>query len=174
MEINGQSLEPTADKSITASIDRQVGQSNADIAANYSSGNSQARGLLNSNDNFNNNLAYGSNAESDAIKSRYMPQYNLQEKQLNLDNLKNAQTDHLRGLQVATQAASEEVQLNKQKALLKWQIEQQNKKARGAILGTTLGIVGGVVGTIYGGPAGGAAGYAAGQGVGNAVGSSEG
>lgn len=174
MNINGQSLEQTSDPSITANIHSQVGQTNQGIANSYDSGASEARGLLTSGGNsFNSGLGYSDKATSDAIRARYMPQANLKAQELSLENLKNAQSDHLRNLQVATQAAGEEVQLNKQKALLKWQVEQQNKKARGAVLGTTLGIVGGVVGAVYGGGAPGAmAGYSAGSGVGNAIGSS--
>lgn len=172
MEVNGQSLDPTATQEITDNVNRQAHMSNADVANDYNQGISSGRGLLNQQAPINGSLAYGDKATSDAIRSRYMPQFNRAENELKLENMRNAQTDHLRNLQTATQAASEEVELNKQKALLKWKIEQANKKANGAIVGNVLGIIGGAVGAYFGGVGGAAAGYQAGQGVGNAVGGS--
>ncbi len=179
MDINGQSLDAVSDPAITANVNKSVGQTNQGIASSYGSGAGEARGLLNSG-NFNQGLSYGDSATSSAIKSRYMTSYGLGEKQLSLENIKNAQTDHLRNLNVATQAAGQEVEMNKQKALIKWQIEQQNKKARGAVLGTVLGITGAVVGGVVAGAGslgvgavgGAAAGYAAGNAAGNAIGGS--
>ena len=181
MDINGYSLDSENPASITANVNTQANQTNQDIANQYTGdAKSAGRGLLNSTDNFNNGLSFGDKAQTQAIQSRYTQAYNRGESALSLDALKNAQSDHIRNLQIATQAAGQEVELNRQKAIMKWNIEQQNKKARGAILGTTLGIVGGVVGGVVGAygtagvgtAAGAAAGYAAGQGVGQAVGSS--
>jgi len=169
MEVNGQSLDPTATPAITDSIQHQGGMTNQGLANSYSSGG-QGQGLLNAHSNFDSSLGF-SNPESDAIKSRYMPQFQRSEQQLSLDNIKGAQQDHIRNLQVATQAAGQEVELNKQKAILRNKIEQQNRAARGAVLGQTLGIVGGVVGAIYGGAPGAMAGYQLGSGAGNAIGS---
>lgn len=157
--------------SITANVGQQVGESNRDVSNTYNAGTSAAKGLLNSPSNFNSGLSYGDSATSAAIKSRYTQQSNVASNQLSIDTMKQASSDHLRNLQTATAAAGQEVEQNKQKALLKWSIDQANKKARGAILGTTLGIVGGVVGGIYSGGAGAGAGYAVGSGVGNAIGS---
>ncbi len=166
-------FEATASPAIAANVNQYAGQTNQGIANSYTQGGeSAARGLLNAPSNFNSGLSYGDQATSAAIKARYLPQQNMAQSELKIDAMKNADADHLRNLQTATQAAGQEVEMNKQKAILKWKIDQQNKKARGAILGTTLGIVGGVVGGIYSGGTGAAAGYAAGQGVGNAVGSS--
>ncbi len=174
MEINGQSLDSTSDPSITHSVNRQVGMSNADVATDYGKGSEGARGLLTQPSHFNSGLSYGDQATSDAIRARYMPQFNRQQSELKLENIKNAASDHIRNLQVATDAAGQEVEMNKQKAMLKWKIEQQNRAARGAILGTTLGIIGGVVGTVYSGGnvAVGAAAYQAGSGAGQAIGGS--
>ncbi len=172
MVINGQSIDSTSDPGITQSVNRQVGMSNADVAQDYGKDNNQARGLLTQPSNFNSGLSYGDQATSDAIRGRYMPTFNRQQSELKLENIKNAASDHIRNLQVATDAAGQEVQMNKQKAMLKWKIEQQERAARGAILGQTLGIVGGVVGAVYGGGVGGAAGYQAGNAAGNAIGGS--
>ncbi len=166
-------INSTADPSLRANVNEQVGQTNQNVADNYAQGaQSAGRGLLNSHDNFNSGLSYGDRATTAAIKSRYDRQYQQSENKLKLDVMKNAQSDHIRNLQVAGQAAGQEVALNKEKAILKWKKEQADKKARGQVIGTTLGIVGGVVGAIYGGPAGAGAGYALGSGVGSAVGES--
>lgn len=170
MELNGQSLEATATPEITENIRSQTGMTNQGLANSYEAGG-VGRGLLNAPSNFNSGLSFSNNAETDAIKARYMPQYQRREDQLRLDNLKGAQMDHLRNLQVATRAAAQEVEQNKQKAILKDKIEKMQRAQRGQVLGSVLGIVGGVVGGIYGGPAGAAAGYSGGQAVGNAAGS---
>ncbi len=165
--------DPSASASVTQNINNQVGHTNQQIADSYSQPAMAAgRGLLNSHDNFNNGLSFGDQATTAAIKSRYDKQYQQSESGLKLDMIKGAQADHVRNLQVATQAAGQEVAMNKEKAILKWKQEQAAKKARGQVIGTTLGIVGGVVGAIYGGPAGAGAGYALGSGVGSAVGES--
>ncbi len=173
MDINGNSLDSTSDPSIGANIASQASQTNQGLANSYSQGaESAGRGLLNSSDNFDKGLSFGDKAQTAAIQSRYTQSYNRGESALSLESLKNAQADHIRNLGVATQAAGQEVEMNRQKAILRWKIEQENKKARGAILGTTLGIVGGVVAGIYSGGTGAAAGYAAGNAAGNAIGSS--
>lgn len=168
-----ENLDPTADPSVKANVAEQVGMSNHDLAQKYSGDATTAgRGLLNSHDNFNNGLSYGDNATSAAIKSRYNQDYKQSENALKLDTMKKANADHIANLHVATQAAGQEVELNKQKAILKWKMEQAEKKARGQVVGNVLGIVGGVVGAVYGGPAGAGAGYALGSGVGQAAGES--
>ncbi len=173
MNIGNYSLDASADPAITAGVKEQVGQSNQGLANSYSApAISAGRGLLNAHDNFNSGLSFGDNATSAAIKSRYDQKYKQSENALKLDTMKNANADHIRNLHVATAAAGQEVELNKQKAILKWKIEQAEKKARGAVVGNVLGIVGGVVGAVYGGPAGAGAGYALGQGVGTAAGES--
>ncbi len=168
-------INSSSDPNIAASINEQVGHSNQNIADSYTQGGSAAgRGLLNSpgTDKFNSGLSFGDQATTTAIKSRYNQQYDRGESALKLEALRGAQADHLRNLSVATQAAGQEVEMNKQKAILRWKIEQQNKKARGAILGTTLGIVGGVVAGYFSGGTGTAAGFAAGNAAGSAIGSS--
>ncbi len=170
LSYDNDALAPRADPGLHAFAVEQSNQSNQDVANSYGGAAMAAgRGLLNAPNHTNNALSYGDQATSAAIKSRYDQKYTQQENGLKLDVMKNAQSDHLRNLQSATQMASQEVEQNRQKALLKWKIDQANKKARGEILGTTLGIVGGVVGGIYGGPAGAMGGYAAGQGVGQAA-----
>ncbi len=164
-------LNESHDSSLDAFSRQQVGQSNQDVANTYGSGAMSAgRGLLNAPNHTNSSLSYGDQATTSAIQSRYQQKYTQNENALKLDVMKSAQSDHIRNLQSATQMASQEVEQNRQKALLKWKIDQANKKARGAIVGQTLGIVGGVVGGIYGGAAGAGAGYAAGSGIGQAYG----
>jgi hypothetical protein len=115
-------------------------------------------------------LDYGNNALTQAIQNRYSQGFNQNQAQLNTSIMQNADADHLQNLTVATNAASQEVELNRQKALLAWKIDQANKRARGQILGTTLGIVGGVVGGVAGGADGAMAGYKLGSGVGQSYG----
>lgn len=170
MDVAGQNMDDYADPSITANVNEQVGQSNAGIARNYEGGIDQARGLLSQPEHFNSQLAYGDKATTDAIRSRFSQPYMREEHKLKTDIMMNASQDHIRNLQSASHAAGQEVEANRQKAILRWKIEQSNKRARGAVLGNVLGIVGGVVGGAYSGGAAAGAGYAAGQGVGNAVG----
>lgn len=173
MDLNGYNVDSSSSPAIEANVNGLVGQSNADVAHQYGQHTSEARGLLNQGENFNSRLGgYGDKATTDAIRSRYSMPYNREEKRLKLDIMQNAATDHIRNLQVASQAAGQEVEDNRQKAILRWKVEQANKKARGAVLGNVLGIVGGVVAGIYSGGTGAAAGYAAGQGAGNAIGGS--
>ncbi len=178
MDISGYDIEETAEPNITSNINHQIGQSNASTAAGYSGGMSQARGLLTAPDSFNQASASGDSAMSAAIRSRSNQQYGLQENQLKVSIAKNADADHLRNLQVATAAAGQEVEMNRQKQILKFKMDQANKKARGQILGTTLGIVGGIVGGVAGGMstggAGAASGAMAGYGIGSGVGQAAG
>ena len=169
MDVNGQNLDPTA----TPAITEHVGSlgNNQSVASSYNSGLSTGRGLLGQSDSFNSQLGYGNQAETQAIRNRYAGNYGLKENELRIENVRNASDDNVHNLMAATQAASAEVQLNKQKSLLAWQIDQANRRARGQVLGTVLGITGGVIGGVVGGGAGGAmAGYAAGSGIGNAYG----
>ncbi len=176
MDLNGYNVDSASSPAIDANVNGLVHQSNADLGNQYLSHTSEARGLLNQPNNFSSNLGYGDAATSEAIRSRASQPYLRQEGQLKLDVMQNAASDHIRQLQVASQAAGQEVEDNRQKAILRWKVDQANKKARGAVLGNVLGIVGGVVAGVYtagtGAAAGAAAGYAAGQGIGNAVGGS--
>lgn len=177
MDLNGYNVDSSADPAITANVNEQVGQSNQDVASRYNGGIPQARGLLSSGGD-SGGLAYGDHATSAAIRSRYSMPYMREENQLKLDNMRNAATDHLRNLTVASQAAGQEVEDNRQKAILKWKVDQANRKARGAVLGSVLGIIGGVAGGVGAGmasggaaaPAGAMGGYALGQGAGNMIG----
>lgn len=169
--INLADLQSGSSNAVGSSVNEQVHQSNAGLANQYNSGLSSGRGLLNQQSNTNQGLAYGDQATSDAIKSRYMKDYQRTENKIKLDNVRNAQEDHIRNLQMASNAAGQEVEQNKQKSILKWKIDQANKASRGQALGTVLGIVGGVAGGVTGGAAGAGAGFAAGSGIGNAYGS---
>lgn len=173
--VEGASLLATNDPSIQSNISQQTGMTNQGLANNYSAGNTQAQGLLNSaNPSFDKGLDYGDSALTSAIQNRYSQGFNQSQQRLNTSIMQNADADHLQNLTVATQAAGQEVELNRQKALLAWKIDQANKKARGQILGTTLGIVGAVGGAVIGAYAGGGVGAvpgaAAGFQLGNAAG----
>ncbi len=178
--VNDYDLTPRADPAVTANVATRTGQTSAGIAQDYSSGMGEARGLLNQPSQTNNTLSYGDQATSAAIKARYNQDYTRQENDLKVSVMRNADADHIRSLQVATAAAGQEVQENREKAILKYKIEQANRRARGQVLGSVLGIVGTVggavaggaaTGTFVGGAVGAQAGGALGSGIGQAYGS---
>lgn len=177
MDVNGISLDSTRSPEIAGLVNDSIHHSNADIAKSYS-GASEGRGLLNTPDHMNSQLSYGNDAQSAAIKQRTDQAYGRSEKALSLKNIMNADSDHVRNLQIASQAANQEVQTNMQKDLLRDKISQANKRARGQVVGNVLGIVGAVVGGVVGGYATGgagvapaaAAGYQGGQALGQGIG----
>lgn len=172
MEVDGKNIDSTAQVFGSGLIEsgQETGQQ---AGQRYMQAGSEAgRGLLGREDNYNQGLAYGDRAISDAIKSKYMQQYGKAEKKLNTQVLLKADQDKVKELNLTSQLANEEVELNKQKDMLKWKKKQADKKARGNVLGTVLGITVGTVAGIYSGGSGAAAGYAAGNAAGQAIGSS--
>lgn len=169
-------LAPTASPQIADMV--KTDPNPQDYASRYTH-NDPAKGLLADDSQYAKQLGgIEDTGLSKAIKQRYSQNYNIQNKQLDLNIAKQAQTDKLQHLLSVSQLANQEVLQNRQKALLKYRIEQANKRARGQVLGTVLGITGGIVGGVagafaggVGAPAGAMAGYALGQGVGNSVGS---
>lgn len=148
-------------------------ESAAGRAANYSGGTDVARGLLNRPDHFSQSLGGGDPAMSAAIRSKYAGNFERSANRLNFDNVKNANADHLKKLEVATQMANEEHQMNFQKEMMRKKAAQAKAAMRGQLVGSVLGIVGGAAGAgMGGGPAGMAGGQALGQGVGTAIGGS--
>lgn len=146
--------------------------SSAGRAADYGSGTETARGLLNSGDNgFTAGLGGENQAMSQAIKAKYGGTFNRAQDRLNVDNLKNAKADHLKKLEVATQMATQEHQMNFEKEMQRKKMAQMAKAMRGQVVGSVLGIVGAGAGAFFGGPAGMMAGAALGQGAGQAIGS---
>lgn len=168
MDFQGMSLDSTSSPEMAAIV-QEGKRSIGDVNKGYKQDTGKARGLLNAPDTFNQQLGY-SNPMSAAIKSRTQNDFNFKMKDLDSRTLRAASEDHIRNLSATTQAATQEVMQNRQKAMLREQIDQANKRARGQVLGTVLGIVGGIGGA-YAGPAGAAAGYAAGSGAGQMIGS---
>jgi hypothetical protein len=152
-------------------VHQGTSQSAQDMAGQYTSGNSEARGLLKDPGNTNRQLAFDDHAMGDAIRSKYTQNYAHKESQLNNKMLQSADQDHIRQLNVAANMAGEEVEQNRQKEMLRWKMQQANRAQRGQVLGHVLGITGAVVAGIYTGGAGAAAGLAAGEAAGNAIGS---
>lgn len=137
-----------------------------------SSGLDQARGLLQPQGNFSEQLGMQSQpALTEAIRNKTNRQYHTEDQELKRSMKMDAKNAHFNKLQAASQLASDEQRINVQKAIAKYKAKMAKKAARGQLLGSVLGIAGGVVGSIYGGPAGGAAGAAVGQGAGQAIGS---
>lgn len=165
-------LNPTA----SAGIAQEATQSSnpyENVGA-YSAGKAPAQGLLNDPSSFQEGLGGGNDSMAGAIKARSMQGFNIGQNQVDLSIAKQASADKLNALSIASQQANQEVLQNRQKAMLAYQIDQANKKARGQILGTILGITGGigggVIGGVYGGPTGAATGAQAGFGVGSGTG----
>jgi hypothetical protein len=147
-------------------------KSNAGVAKDYMQGTEAGRGLL-TQSGPSQSLAFGSPMQA-AIKSRYMGEYNFEKQKLEHKVLRSASEDNIRNLAATSQMANEEVEQNRQKMMLKNEVEQANKRARGQVLGTVLGITGGLAGAYVGYGAGGAgakAGAAAGAGAGMQLGS---
>lgn len=151
------------------------------MAKQYGGGTENARGLLNQGGNsFNSGLSYGDKAMSSAIRGKYMGDFNRNAHKVNLNNLRNADEDHIRKLSVASELANQEVEMNRQKEILKHKMKQAKKQQRGALIGSVLGIVGGVAGGVAGSMAapgvgtgaGAMAGSALGSGLGQAIGGS--
>jgi hypothetical protein len=171
MDVNGVSLDSTSSPALGALVDEHGKQTNSSIAQGYMQGAGVGKGLLNNPDQGNQNLAYG-NPMSTAIRQRYMGEYTQNMNEINNRVLRAASADHIRNLATTSQLASQEVEMNRQKELLKNQIDQANKRARGQVLGTILGIVGGIGGAVAGGAGGAMAGYQLGQGAGQVAGGS--
>ncbi len=163
-------LASTASKEIGGLVNDANSQTNAQVAQNYSSGAGEARGLLNAPDHFNDSMAYGDRAQTDAIKGRYNQEYGRQEKKLSLKTMMNADADHVKALSHASALANEEVRQNTEKEMLKHKISQANKRARAAIVGNVLGIVGAGAAIASGNPEMAGAGFMVGSAAGNAFG----
>lgn len=141
------------------------------LGQNYMQGvEKPARGLLKTDDSQEQRM--GMNPMSEAIKRKFNQNFNSNQRRLVHDTKMDAQVDHLKKLEVASNLASEEHAMNVEKDRVKKERARAKRAARGQVLGSVLGIAGGVVGAVYGGGAGAMAGSALGQGVGNAVGGS--
>ena len=145
-------------------------ESSAGRFNNYAGGNETARGLLNQPDNFTEGLGRGADPMQAAIRSKYNANYSRAQEHLNLNMLKNANADHLKKLEVATQLAGQEHEMNMQKELMRKKRAQASQMMRGQIIGSVLGIAGGVGGAALGGAPGAMAGYQIGSGTGQAMG----
>ena len=132
-------------------------------------GTGAAKGLLTGADPLASSLGGQPNPMHDAIKAKYMGEYNQQNKALQTQQGLEAKTQYFEKLSKVKQAVGEEQEMNYQKALAKYKQDQARKAARAGLVGNVLGIVVGTVAGIYSGGAGAAAGYAAGNAAGNAI-----
>jgi hypothetical protein len=142
----------------------------------YSQGSRFASGLLDQPSSFERGLGGApASPELSAIKAKYNQEFGQSQRRLNLNVMKQGEEDNLRKIQIANQMAAEEMEINRQKELLRWQRKQAKRAARGQMIGSVLGIVGAGAGMAIGGPggraAGGMVGYSVGSGVGNIAGS---
>lgn len=138
--------------------------------SNYSQGLSQGRGLMDNVGNFSERLG-SATPEASAIRAKYDQDFGKEQKRISLGMMRQAQEDNIKKLQAANQMADQEMEINRQKELLKWQRKQAKKAARGQLVGNVLGIVGAVGGAVVGGAPGAMVGYSVGQGAGNYGGS---
>lgn len=172
MDYNNLDLTSTNSAALSGLINENNATNANKLSQNYSSGISEGRGLLNRPDTINKSLSYGDNATSNAIRSKYSHQYELSARELSTKTMAQAHSDQIKKLTVASQLADQEVQMNKDKALLRDKKKQADRKARGAVLGHVLGIVGGVVAGAYTMGTAAPAGFMAGEAAGNAIGGS--
>lgn len=172
MDYNNADLTSTNSQALGGLINEHNATDATKLGQSYSSGISEGRGLLNRPDTMNQSLSYGNDATSNAIKQKYTQQYGLASRELSTKTMAQAHSDQVQKLTVASQLADQEVQMNKDKALLRDKKKQADRKARGAVLGHVLGIVGGVAAGVYTGGAGAPAGFMAGEAAGNAIGGS--
>jgi len=146
------------------------GSSAAANTSNYMNAASEARGLLNAPDNFNRGMSYGDEAMSKAIRNKGSQKYSMGERRLANEMRKGGQDDYVKKLQITSQLANEEHQINVQKEIMRQKQEQARKAARGQVIGTVLGITGAVAGGMMTGGAGAGAGAMAGYQIGSGVG----
>lgn len=138
--------------------------------ANFSQG-TDTSGLLNQDSGMNQNLSFGDQALSSAIKGKYSRPFQVQQQGLQNSIKLDARNAHFEKMLTAHHLANEEANLNFQKEMIKYKQKQAKKAQRGAVIGQVLGLTGAIVGTVYGGgPAGGMAGGAAGQQIGQGAG----
>jgi hypothetical protein len=159
--------------SVTDFSNLAASDSTAQRHSNYMGGTEAARGLLNSPDSYSGGLSYGDSAVRDAIRQKGVGSFNQSQNRLSIETLKRADQDHVKKLEVASQMANEEFQMNMQKEILRKKQAQAKQMARGAMVGSVLGIVGAVGGaSVPGAGVGGAiAGNRLGEGFGTAIGS---
>ncbi len=172
IDINGitANLNPTAN--VAGMVD--TGPHASDPYSGALASEAPAQGLLHDNSSFNQSLGGNEGAMTGAIQQRYMGGYNIAKNQLDINVAKEARQDKLNHLMTVSSLANQEVMQNRQKAIIAYQIDQANKRARGQILGSVLGITGGIVGGVVGAYAGGPAGAAAGASAGYNLGSGAG
>lgn len=149
-------------------VDRAMGSSNEQEYQNLSKG-TDTSGLLNQGDNLNQNLSFGDNALSSAIRSKYSKPFQVQQQGLQNKMQLDAKNTHFEKLLTAQQMASQEVQLNFQKEMIKYKQKMAKRQQRQQLVGSVLGLTGAVAGGVMGGPAGAVGGSAAGGAAGQAV-----
>lgn len=135
--------------------------------------NQAASGLMadTSTERFNAGLGGNNDPTLSAIKNKYNKQFSHNQQRLSLGAMRDAEEDNLRKIQVANQLADQEMEMNRQKEMLKQQMKKAKRAARSATIGNILGVAGAGAGFAFGGgPAGAAVGMGSGQAIGNMAG----
>jgi len=164
----GPELEHRENPAVSGLLKESQGETAADRLNTYKQAGREAKGLLNADSSFNTGLSYRS-PQTDAIRSKYLGEFNKAQERVDLDLSKSATNDHVKKLAIATDLANQEIQINRQKAMMRSRIKRANKQARAQTIGAVLGIVGAGAGAFFGGPSGAVGGGMVGQGIGNAA-----
>lgn len=163
----GPELQERNDPAVSGFLKEAQGTSADQRLSTYKDAARGSSGLIQSDNQFNKSL--GMNPQTDAIRSKYMGEFNKAQDRQDLELSKSSTQDHLKKLAIASDLASQEIQLNQQKAMLRAKIKRANKQARAQTIGAVLGIVGTGVGAFYGGPSGAVGGGMLGQSLGTAA-----
>lgn len=146
--------------------------------ASNNRGTEGAKGLLTPDAGFNQQA--GMTPMSEAIQSKFQRTYGVQNQALQHQEARQADAQYFDKVAHAQDMVTQEMKMNYQKRMEKYQQDLARKRARGAVVGQVLGVVGAVVGGVVAGvysggtaaAAGATAGYAGGQALGNAIGGS--
>lgn len=166
-------LKVTNSQDIKGLVSEAGNTSAGQIRDKYMSAAEGAKGLLRPDEQIEKRIGMSQNPMSEAIKRKVNMGFQNSQSRLRQKTGLDARVDHLKKLEVASNLASEEHELNMEKVRIKREMARAKKAARGQVLGSVLGTVAGVAATVYtgGNVAAGAAAYQAGQGLGQSMGS---
>lgn len=163
-------LAVTSNREIKDLVNEAGRESAGSVRDKYMGYTQGAKGLLRPDDTAEKRMAM--NPMNDAIKRKVNQGFGNSQARLKQQIGMDAQVDHLKKLEIASNLASEEHQLNLEKIRIKKEMARAKRAARGQLLGSVLGTVAGVAGTVFSGGniAVGMAAYKAGEGAGQYVG----
>jgi hypothetical protein len=146
-----------------------INSSASDTLKHNLEGTQAAKGLLDAGDPLKSSLGGQPNPMGEAIRSKYMGEYNRGAAQEQHTARMESKAQYFEKLTRVREAVGAEQDMNYEKMLAKYKADQARKAARAGLVGNVLGIVVGAVAGAYTGGAGAAAGYAAGNAAGTAI-----